>query len=331
MINKKTVLILGAGASIPYGFPSGEGLVDLICGGDNDFKRLVAEGAEGACVSYLDVSHFITALGEAEPESIDVFLGNKPEFEKVGKAAIAATLLPRECESELKSKWRELRLKDEKSKLGGHWYKYLSNLLQANTSFEEFNENKLSIITFNYDRSLEHYLFTTLQASFHKKRPEECAEKLNSIKIVHIYGQLGYLPWQTNDGGDIPFASGPQAYDRESILRIRRAIQSIKTMSEDFEKNDSHIKLARQLLTEAVRIYFLGFGYHPVNLEILGIDSLGKDLNIKGTSLGLSFQRKVDLGKLGISAFKWDGKRMNPRWLYDEDVYEFLYQHTILD
>ena len=34
---------------------------------------------------------------------------------------------------------------------GGDWYEYLSGKL--NSSFEEFGENKLSIITFNYDRS----------------------------------------------------------------------------------------------------------------------------------------------------------------------------------
>ena len=31
MITKPTVLILGAGASVDYGFPTGRGLVSLIC------------------------------------------------------------------------------------------------------------------------------------------------------------------------------------------------------------------------------------------------------------------------------------------------------------
>ena len=325
MITKKTVLVLGAGASIPYGFPSGQGLLDLICAGGGSFKNLVANGA---LVGNNDVSAFIRASGEADPESIDVFLANNPEFEKAGKAAIAAILLPLERETELKSSWRSLRLKREKSKLGGHWYKYLLELLRANTSFEEFDRNKLSVITFNYDRSLEHYLYSTLQANFHKKRPEECTEKLNSIKTIHIYGQLGYLSWQTSGEG-IPFGLKP-VDEGQLVLTIRRAMQSIKTMSDDFEKDNSDIKLARQLLAQATRIYFLGFGYHPINLKILGIESLG-DKNIRGTSLGLSFQRKVDLGKLSVSTLKWDSKRTNPTYLYDEDVYEFLHKHAILD
>jgi len=326
MINNKTVLILGAGASMPYGFPSGQGIVDSICDVTSDFKNMVSHSAE---VSERDVSDFIAALRDAESESIDVFLGNNPEFEKVGKAAIAATLLPLEHEGELKSKWRSIRLGKNISGLGGHWYKYLSNLLQANTSFEEFDQNKLSIITFNYDRSLEHYLFTTLQASFRKKRPEECAEKLNAIKIIHMYGQLGYLPWQKPDP-HIPFGFGPNIGYPEKVGTIRQAMLTIKTMSDDFDKNDSDTKCAKELLVQAGRVYLLGFGYHPFNLKILGIESLGNK-DIRGTSLGLSFQRKVRLGELGVFNLGWDRERMNPRYLYDEDVYEFLHQHAILD
>ena len=37
-----------------------------------------------------------------------------------------------------------------------HWYALLANQLEIGT--DRFGENKLSIVTFNYDRSLEHYL-----------------------------------------------------------------------------------------------------------------------------------------------------------------------------
>ena len=328
MINKNTVLVLGAGASMPYGFPSGQGLVDIICDSDNVFKKLVAEGAG---VPPNEVSEFIKVLSEADPESIDVFLGNNSVFEKVGKASIAATLLPRERETELVTKWRELRLKGEKSKLGGHWYKYLSNLLLSNTSFEEFDPSKLSVVTFNYDRSLEHYLFSRLRASFHDKSPEEYAEKVNAIRIIHVYGQLGFLQWQKSVGQKIAFGMGSKVDEPKRIMAIQTALQCIRTMGENIAEEDVDLILARQLLAEAQNIYVLGFGYHPVSLKILGMESLSSNKNIRGTSLGLSFQRKVHLGRLGIYSLTWEKQRMNPRWLYDEDVYEFLHQHAILD
>jgi len=57
----------------------------------------------------------------------------------------------------------------------GDWYQYFCDKL--NTSFEEFDQNKISIITFNYDRSLEHSLFTALKNSY-GKNDRDCALKL---------------------------------------------------------------------------------------------------------------------------------------------------------
>ena len=71
-------------------------------------------------------------------------------------------------------------------------YEYLS--VKLNSSFEEFGENKLSIITFNYDCSLEHYLLNSLINS-HEKTRDECAKALTQIPIVHVYCQLGERPY----------------------------------------------------------------------------------------------------------------------------------------
>ena len=75
---------------------------------------------------------------------------------------------------------------------GKDWYEYLS--VKLNSSFEEFGENKLSVITFNYDRSLEHYLLNSL-INLHGKTCDECVKALAQIPIVHVYGQLGERPY----------------------------------------------------------------------------------------------------------------------------------------
>src|SRR5262249_21509255 len=74
----------------------------------------------------------------------------------------------------------------------GDWYGYLFGKLNA--EFSEFSQNKLSIITFNYDRSLEYYLLTALRSSYNKTS-DECAQALEAIPIVHVYGQLGEIPY----------------------------------------------------------------------------------------------------------------------------------------
>jgi hypothetical protein len=324
MITKETVLILGAGASMPYGFPSGQGLVDLICEVPPDIRKVLEEIAKEIRI----VTHFIEDLKRAEPDSIDDFLEHRPEFQEVGKAAIALTLLPLEREHNLIAKWRNDRLGKRKPELGGHWYKYLSSLLRS--SFEDFGKNKLSIITFNYERSLEHYLLTTLQ-SFHKKSDEECAEKLNGIKIIHIYGQLGFLSWQIPNGEKIEFGAWGKTDEREKRIITSYAMRSIKTMSEGFEEKDPDITYARQLMAKAKSIFFLGFGFHPRNLEILGIKSLPADKNVRASSLNLSIQRKLEIHKLGISSLKWGREKSGPAGLDDKDIYEYLYSHAVID
>lgn len=178
MIQKRTVLILGAGASAPYGFPLGQGLLNDICNtlfNKEDMKKLFWEMGFDEEIR----NEFIQALRFSGRTSVDAFLEHRKEFLDVGKAAIAAALIPFE---------RHESLFPEDLK----WYQYL--FMKLNTSFEEFDLNLISIITFNYDRLIEHYLFTALKNSYGQS-DERCAEKLSNIPIIHLYGRLGYLPW----------------------------------------------------------------------------------------------------------------------------------------
>ena len=75
---------------------------------------------------------------------IDAFLTVGQSF-NVGKLAIAYCLMLFEDETKLYQPDGDLR--------GGNWYAYLVGKLDL--TFEEFGNNKLSIVTFNYDRSLE--------------------------------------------------------------------------------------------------------------------------------------------------------------------------------
>src|SRR5258708_38955318 len=74
---------------------------------------------------------------------------------------------------------------------GKSWYEYLFN--QLNTQFEDFGRNQLKILTFNYDRSLEHFLFTALKNASGTS-VGDCAGKLKTMQIIHLHGDLGPLP-----------------------------------------------------------------------------------------------------------------------------------------
>jgi hypothetical protein len=139
----------------------------------------------------------------------------------------------------------------------------------------------------NYDRSLEHYLFTILKSTCGKSA-EECWRIFLSIPIIHIYGQLGLYN---------PVGSG-LAYGSPLELPIaREAAKNIWIMHES--KNQGLIQQGKDAVREAEVICFLGFGYHRENLAPLGIKSDTPGKHILGTAYGLTEdeRRRLDLGE----------------------------------
>lgn len=263
MIIDPTVLILGAGASVPFGFPSGRELLIEIC------KRLGSRGAT-FFVTMEQCGYDLTAqevfknelYGSFQP-SVDAFLEKRPEFMEIGKAAISCALIPYENQTALITR-------PEKAE----WYEYLFG--KMDTGWDRFAENRLSIITLNYDRSLEHFLFTALIHSYDKSE-EDTASLLRTIPIVHVYGQLGQLPYLA--GGGRPYTS-----DVHPDI-VAQCVSEIKIVHENV--HDATFSAAHELLAGAQKICFLGFGYHSDNLQRLRLDKLPKDTRILGSVLGL--------------------------------------------
>jgi hypothetical protein len=294
MFTEKTVLILGAGASAPYDFPSGEGLVkDIVNGlrsGSGMFK----------CVRecFSDYKDFADSLVLSGTTSVDAFLEKKEneKFLKLGKFSIAAALLPKENEYSL--------FKDK----GPGWYRQLFALLTEGCSFDDFSKNDLSIVTFNYDRSLECYLKTALCNLYGGRNPEEYKEKLRAIKIIHVHGKLGYLPWETPDEQlDDETLRRPILYgyknrsatetDRlfEERGLLTTAAGNIQIISEDIDETDK-LKQAVRLLQESSKVFILGFGFHPTNLRRLKL-TLFKGYQLKCTTYKLTADRYKLLDK----------------------------------
>lgn len=290
-------------------------------GGNREFNILKNHGYDEDYIL-----EFRDTLAKSGQTSVDAFLQHGHKFIDVGKEAIAAALLSHE---------QTVMLFDvPRNKAIPNWYELL--FAELNTSFEEFDKNKLSILTFNYDRSIEHYLFTAFKNTHHKKE-EECAQKLQAINIVHLYGKFGDLPWQNTGLTRVPYAATSD--QKRYGLMVKRGGENIKIIHEFTDvKNDSNFKQAHKLLTTAKRIYFLGFGFNELNIKRLLLGRLLKQPNFRGTGFGLSPHQRRKIHTLGLSAiFDFTHKKDTNEIIWttfpNRKVYDFLYNdpNAILD
>ncbi|MCG2688642.1 hypothetical protein L6250_03355, partial [Candidatus Parcubacteria bacterium] len=233
MINNRIVLVLGAGASCHLGFFLGQELIEevyrFVHGQTKGIKNLgvpkTAFGGEDSLIevwegnsillerflklaeykkdngqeySSEDIKEFAERLHRAQPPSIDFFLEKNPQYSLLGKICIIFCLSRYEDQNGwnyFPSKFPE-RLKDDYPDHG--WYKYLwHKLIDGCETFEDFKKNEISIITFNYDRSLEYYLMEAIK-SFFNIAEEKAAEAVSVIQVHHVYGKLGKLDWEIN-------------------------------------------------------------------------------------------------------------------------------------
>jgi hypothetical protein len=131
------------------------------------------------------IEAFLPAFAAAGRRSIDAFLQSRPEFHLLAKTAIALHLMPLERDD-----MRYGRTED--------WYGYLLDSLCQRTS-DDYRANQLSVITFNFDRSLERRIYLTLQASYGISG-DDLRQLCCHVPIVHVHGQLGTPSWL--EGGD---------------------------------------------------------------------------------------------------------------------------------
>jgi len=258
MFDTPTVLILGAGASMPYKFPSGRallfyirdslisGLNHISIGGNPDNLNLVCKAISWFPFSDVSIKSFADALSKTMHPSIDAFLEMYPEHRTIGKVAIAASLIPFENPDAITK-----RKRDELE-----WYEYFFNLIRHP---DEIRKGNLSVVTFNYDRSFEYFLYYAFMNSYHMASAR-AIDLMNHIPIVHIYGNLGAPHFLDKDGRD---------YETQvDAGNIQKCIEGIKIMPE-IEDTHSTLPQVHSLISKADRTIFIGFSFHPVNVQRL--------------------------------------------------------------
>jgi hypothetical protein len=264
VIRKPIVIVTGAGASAVFDFPVGVKLREQV------INWLITNGPAHRFFSGntrftpAQMENFREQLRLSAQPSVDLFLEHRSEFTDVGKAAMAYVLAQSEVSTSL---WDKPEV---------NWLTYLFGQMRA--PFETFHQNAVSFVTFNYDRSIEHFLVNALGASYGKP-PEQCAAVLQRIPIIHLHGRLGFLPWQSPDGR--PYAPITDA------AGLQLCVREMKIIHEDIADRDNDFQHAKRLLRDAWRIYFLGFGYGTINVSRLGILDLPNN-KARGTGVDIA-------------------------------------------
>ena len=293
MVTEPTVLIVGAGGSIPYWYPSGESLVQRILIGletlspkrdPEEVLRPIASLLLHAGYEMSVLIKFRDMLAGSKTYSVDRLLQIKAHHHllEAGKAAIASALVPHEHSVTLT--------------VQNDWYRYLLNQLISNLGADA--SEPLTILTYNYDRSLDNYLYASFQ-TFLGYNGQEMKQLMSRLPIIHIHGSLGKLPWQTDNPADLPTPYGKMQF--ENPHELKHSAAQIKIIHES-EDNSPAYEEARKHLKAASRICFLGFGYDRINVRRLTIESWGskKAGYIIGSSYGLTDSEKNQrLGFLG--------------------------------
>ncbi|HEV7283175.1 MAG TPA: SIR2 family protein [Pirellulaceae bacterium] len=171
--------------------------------------------------------------------SPDQFLGKRPEYADVGKFLILSLLKQYENPSLIAS--------------DAGWYEHLRDALDVAT-IEELQALQLSVVTFNYDRSLDFFLHKYVKHRFRLTADEAWEAVQRAIPIVHVHGTLG--PYPSNE-----------YRDNTALLSLADA-RAIKIVSE-VDENSDEFQIATRLLNGAERVVVFGFGFGTDNVRRL--------------------------------------------------------------
>jgi hypothetical protein len=314
-----TVFVIGAGASAEIDMPVGNALKKTIA----KFLNQKAPPSETAIIQAIDGAIRLCSMDQTEmdnafvnmktiadkiatalplAESIDNYLnahkGNEC-IEVLGKIGIVYSILHAEAYSKLKK--TSVIPFDE---IEETWYAALFKKIVQGGQLGHFTKKlkEITFITFNYDRSLEYYLYHAIQTYFDISA-EHSKTIVNDMNIYHPYGQAGLLPFQ--DGLDsIEYGELP---DDQQVYTFSR---QIKTFMEGVDESSDTYKKIVNSLVEANRVIFLGFAYYKQNMDLLYPQKIPGSKMVNGI---LTYQGIVQYygTAFGFSENEYNAIRMN--------------------
>jgi hypothetical protein len=305
MFKENTVFIVGAGASSEYGLPLGAGLSARISENLTVIRNPNSYGSQYADTyaerllqgRFKDDKDGLNAAFEAgaliqkgilHAQSIDAFIdmhADKPAVAVVGKLQIALEILRAEQASKLYVDPGNIynRIDFAEKSVASSWLRVFTEILLEKARASDLSSigRGVTIICFNYDRCIEHYLIQAIEATLGVTY-EQAHSVVSGMEIVHPYGHLGILPTRPGADGAVPFGV---EVDRINIWKIA---DGLSTFTEEMADQEQLSRI-RKATSEATTLVCLGFGFQSQNVQLLDPQSTSptKLVNTISTGVGI--------------------------------------------
>ena len=267
MFRVATTIVLGAGASWGYGYPLGDDLIDKVI---NFGAHLVKHKNKRMD----DQDRLLLRLNQTirfyDPISVDNFLWHYREDKALIDQAkkLIAEIVVSSGEERYFLRGAKYVGKDPRVDTAEtNWYRFLWDALVSEQTTEEISDPSkpfgFNIITFNYDASLEYFLYTRVTSEgsmFTEIQQEAVLEKLKS-SIHHVYGCLLNYKWMGGtEENNLLKVAGP---DNRSAIKAREIYENILLINERSEADYAQLQ---NIITESAQVIFLGFGFDDTNI-----------------------------------------------------------------
>ena len=291
MIRTKTTLVVGAGAGYELELPDERELLGKIAqgfdfarlGGDLQTRDMVQLAGHfekfarrvGATEDKLKEAGGAIRTASRVTDSIGAILEQHNTdnlVQAAGKLAIIYYTLQAEARSPLALEPRDpgdLPLRGNEN-----WLFQLGRLIVNGVPRSQAEQcfDNLSIINFNYDRSIQHYLPWVVHMAFDMTLNEARQLVGSRLKITHPYGNAGRLPWQPGETPDVEWGN-------EEPWNIHNLVKEVRTGSE-MQKSAQGVQQLRAEMAAGKKIVFLGFGFDAASTSLLFDYSLSHDPDV---------------------------------------------------
>lgn len=287
MFDKKTVFIIGAGASAHFGYPTNAELLDLVRAEATELT--IFNSRRGATLpmpkvverlksplrfnlgesAWADFHHecetLIKRINLNRPIVIDHFLRDNPELQILGKTLIAKVISRKEFEC-----FKNM----DGVKFDENWVSHIANKMADNCiEPNDIIKNDVHFITFNYDLSLERLLIGNLTS-----RTRFGGIDFKSFlqeRFIHVYGAIA------EDASSPPLDQFRDMDPRQQSLFCEdldfaysaSTLMRLIDLNEK-DQNEKEIERAKSLLSEAADIYVLGYSFDASNNARLGFPEI---------------------------------------------------------